>query len=158
MSDTPTTLDFCEVCGRDPNGQPAGYEPSPGCDHCVSHLYLVMYGDSPIGLGLCGCGNPEEGFTLVRDLLDLAPFYDNWEAAYQRIGSPGAHQIVLAMLTNADLLSHGGSIGGSWLTPKGEFIRAVFRQVPTDDYLDEVAGFPEHECSEDCWILGKADT
>lgn len=35
----------------------------------IQHLNQIFYMD----LGLCGCGNPDDAYELVRDLLALCP-------------------------------------------------------------------------------------
>ena len=94
-------------------------------------LNALFYND----LDLCGCGNPEDAYNLVRDTLALAPLYENegWKRAEDLIGSPGATHLVLSMLTTAHLIEHGSGMGGSWLTPKGEQVLHAMRQFTWDD-------------------------
>lgn len=116
----------------------------------------------------CGCGNPETAYKLIHDLLSLAPLYkdDGWQKARELIGSDGAHQIVMSALTDADLMSHGGSIGGSWITDRGKWFLWAVDQVGgidgLDGKLDEQGGFPHswdpetHDmqpCSDACWVM-----
>lgn len=130
---------------------------TPAEQHVLEHLYLVFYGD----LGLCGCGNPETALTLIRDLLRLAPFHQDghWQQVHALIGSDGAHHIVLSALDNADLIEHGGSIGGSWATDKGQWMLWAIEQAgDLDDLPDRLSmiGFPhdgDGTCSDDCWII-----
>lgn len=93
-------------------------------------------------MGLCGCGNPEDAYLLVRDILDLAPFYNHWERVVALTGNSGSHHIALSALDRAGLIVHGGGIGGSWLTDKGSRALAILRTV-TDwerfsDQLDDL--------------------
>lgn len=117
----------------------------------VSHAHALLYAEPPEGLGICGCGNPEEALALVRDLLVLAPFYDNPAAVEARIVDPGARHLVLSMLDNAGLIEHGSSIGGAWLTAKGAYCRRVLTWV-TWDAIDD-SGFPHDGagCGDACW-------
>ncbi|MFE4867708.1 hypothetical protein [Streptomyces sp. NPDC056682] len=124
-------------------------------DHTVEHLCQLFYAESE--LGLCGCGNPEDVWQLISALLHLAPYYDHPAAVEELIGQPGAFHIVLSALTRADLIEHGGSIGGSWLTKKGEWCRQALGGI-TDwvalcQLVDE-AGYPEcssNACTVACW-------
>jgi hypothetical protein len=119
--------------------------------HILEHAYQLFYSD----LDLCGCGNPENAYELVRDLLALAPFYEDgrWRLAESLIGTPGACHMVLGMLEHAGLLDHGTSLRGAWLTDKGHWYLAALREVQFDD-LDEV-GFPHdgEACTDACWRL-----
>lgn len=104
---------------------------------------------------LCGCGRPEAAYELVRDLLALAPFWENPEEVQQRIGEPGAYHIVLCTMERADLIEHGGSLGGSWLTPKGEWYLKALQSI--DDW--ENIQYPKYDspdahegdCTSACW-------
>lgn len=125
----------------------------------LCHLYVIFYDDQQ-GLGLCGCGNPEAAYALVRDLLGLAPFYEDsrWQAAETLTGSiPGAHHIVLGAMERAGLLEHGSSLTGAWLTPKGEWCLAAMRTAEFND-LDQV-GYPHDGsvCTDACWRLPLAE-
>ena len=124
-------------------------------DDLLSHLYVLFYDDQQ-GLGLCGCGNPDTAYVLIRDLLGLAPLYEDsrWKEAESLNGNnPGAHHIILGALDRAGLLEHGSSQHGAWLTPKGEWCLAAMRTTEFND-LDE-AGYPHDgaACSDDCWQL-----
>jgi hypothetical protein len=119
----------------------------------LQHAYALFYAEPSQGLGICGCGNPETAFSLVRDLLNLAPFFENPEAVRKRIGEPGACHLVLSMLDNAGLIDHGGGIGGSWLLTKGEYFKRVLSEVTWEQIEEE--GFPHDggECTDACWVL-----
>lgn len=92
------------------------------------HLY-ALFADNITG---CGCNQPETAYYLVRNILNLTPFHDdgNWLKAQALIGSDGAFQIIIGLLSNLDLMEHGGSMGGSWITPKGEYIRELMHKHP----------------------------
>lgn len=96
-------------------------------EHQVRHFALLK---------LCGCGTPEEAYNFCRDALacfdrrgchDTPPTRE-WvdaESVLQQLiqTRPGEAAHVLAhLLTHLDLLEHGGSVGGSWLTDAGEEI------------------------------------
>jgi len=121
-----------------------------------SHLYALFY-DHISG---CGCNMPEAAYKLVLDILELAPFYkdENWRKVQTLIGTDGAFQIVIGLLSKANLLEHGGSMGGSWITPKGEYVRELMRRHPfyttgSDDGINpngvDDSGYPDCCNSED---------
>lgn len=125
-------------------------------EHTLDHLCQMFYGESE--LGLCGCGNPEHAWQLIASLLNLAPFYEHPDAVTELIGQHGAYHIVLSALTRADLIEHGGSIGGSWLTPKGKWCQRALAGVTDWEVfcraIDEDAGFPDQcqdGCTDACW-------
>lgn len=80
-------------------------------------------------IGMCGCGQPEEGFKYVLAVLRAveAQFgrYDKDSDLHSITGplwhSVGEREFVLHMLNEHGLLEHGGAIPG-WLTPKGREI------------------------------------
>lgn len=107
----------------------------------------------------CGCGCPEEAWRVVRDVLALCPLYENRDALEQMLPNDGVQMIVLGLLDRLELIEHGGSIGGSWLTPKGEAALSALNKeaetdfVPLNDGTDELGycihGFDvdaDHDC------------
>lgn len=86
------------------------------CQHAEAHWFNQVTSD----LGFCGCGSPEEAFWLVRDLLRLCPFYENRQAVQARLPDLGVEMLVLYTIDHAGLIEHGGSVGGSWITEKGQ--------------------------------------
>jgi hypothetical protein len=116
----------------------------------LQHVNSLFY----IQLGLCGCGNPEESFDLVRQLLTLAPYYQGPEVRAQvaaLCGNEPAKHIILSTLDHADLIEHGGSIGGAWLTTKGEWYLKALNSITTWDEID--VGLPHNgdACTNACW-------
>ncbi|MFE9855581.1 hypothetical protein [Streptomyces sp. NPDC005780] len=115
----------------------------------LEHLNLIVYVD----LGLCGCGNPDDAYNLVRDLLALCPLYEDqrWHQAETLTGGGAVHHIVMSTLDTAGLIEHGSTINGSWLTPKGAWFLNAARIVPFGDIDD--AGLPHDgdTCTEECW-------
>ena len=95
-------------------------------------------------LKLCGCGNPEEAYSFCYGILKLCDRRDRsakWIDAQgavkeliRREPEIAAHTF-LHLLTNLDLLEHGGSVGGSWLTTDGEKI--VDSGPAADDEFDD---------------------
>lgn len=136
--------------------------PAVDRDDLLCHLYKVLCDDIPH----CGCGDPEAAFKLIYSIVRLAPLHSGTHTRVRElIGSDGAFQIVMAALTEADLLEHGGSIGGSWLGKRGRWFLWAVEQVggveTLADRLGEV-GFP-HEwdakqqdmqpCTDACWAV-----
>lgn len=114
------------------------------------HLYVVFF-DNTQGLGLCGCNRPADAYNLIRDLLNLLPWYESWPQTDQLIGTDGAVHIVQCQLGRIDLVEHGGTIGGAWATDKGRYVRWLMGRHEYDD-LDEV-GLPHDgkPCTPECW-------
>ncbi len=100
-------------------------------------------------LKLCGCGLPENAYNFCRDALacfdrrgchDEPPtreWIDAEDALKELIKKrPDDMAHVLAhLLTHLDLLEHGGSVGGSWLTDDGA--RIVDMAPMTKDKMHE---------------------
>ncbi|MFK0222249.1 hypothetical protein ACIQWN_29165 [Streptomyces vinaceus] len=121
----------------------------------ANHLYRIFFDD----LGLCGCGLPSEAYGLVRDLLALAPLYEDsrWRLAETLTGGGAAHHIILSSLDRAGLIEHGSSLDGAWLTAKGAWCLAAMRTMEFDE-VSERGGYPHdgRECTDGCWVLPKA--
>ncbi|MBM9509970.1 hypothetical protein [Actinacidiphila acididurans] len=144
---------------------PAGPFP-PHLEEVACHLYLVFCEHLPF----CGCGDPAAGYKLAHQILTLAPLYEDgrWRQAEELCGTPGAHQLVLAALTEAGLLEHGSSIGGSWITDRGRWVLWAVEQIGGIDVLEDRldnAGFPhewdpvaktQQECTDACWTIPSA--
>ena len=98
-------------------------------------------------LGFCGCGQPEAALRYVRDALRLvalespddSPTWDNW---YDTVYLPavravfkeniGAEYLMWYLLTDKELLEHGGSVPG-WLTDLGERVLADLNTLNLED-------------------------
>ncbi|MFI5992481.1 hypothetical protein ACIBAC_11590 [Streptomyces sp. NPDC051362] len=117
----------------------------------LDHLYKIFYED----LGLCGCGNPGDAYALVRDLLALAPFYEDehWRLAETLTGGGAAHHIIMSVIDVAELTEHGSSVNGAWLTPKGAWCLHAM-QAASFGQMGE-GGLPHNgrACTDDCWKL-----
>lgn len=99
-------------------------------------------------LGLCGCGSPEDAYNFCRDALDCfdrrgcreVPPSRDWINAEDALKSliqarPNEAAHVLAhLLTHLNLLEHGGSVGGSWLTDNGA--RIIDMGPMTEELMD----------------------
>ncbi len=78
-------------------------------------------------LGICGCGNSKDTYKALRDVLkaqddfreDLIT-YEEKEKRFNELGTWGIVQFVLYILDKYELLSHGSSIGGAFLTELGK--------------------------------------
>lgn len=121
-------------------------------ENTLNHLYRLFDEE----LKLCECGTPEAAYRLVHHLLELTPFYEHPEEVTEAAGGEGPAHLVLSMLTNADLIEHGGAIGGSWITPKGAWFRDVLRNIDNwEDFADDRPGIPDlhdgKKCTDACW-------
>lgn len=103
--------------------------------------------------GWCGCGSPEAPAKLVLDVLRCAPFYEpaNRLSLTTLLPNDGLFYFVLYMLDRADLIEHGGSVGGAWLTDRGKAVlQSLETLVATDPefstvFLDGIP--PPDDCS-----------
>jgi hypothetical protein len=107
-------------------------------------------------LGFCGCGDPEEALRYVMRVLRAvntkapdavrdAPWSDGmslWNEWYHTVyrptldaifhGDRGAEYFAFYLLTDKELLEHGGSVPG-WLTPLGEDVLADLEEKLGDE-------------------------
>lgn len=90
-----------------------GYEDQDGChwDSVSSWFWGGV-------LGGCGCGSSEElGEMAVKLLKHFAtPHMERKLDLYDS----EAYEILAHWMSEKDLIEHGTSVGGSWLTEKGE--------------------------------------
>lgn len=115
------------------------------------HLYKVFYED----LGLCGCGSPDDAYALVRELLALAPFYEDerWRLVEVLTGGGAAHHIIMSVLDSAELTEHGSTINGSWLTEKGAWCLQAMKSVPFERMDGAALPHDGGDCTSACWQL-----
>jgi hypothetical protein len=98
--------------------------------------------------GFCGCGQPEENIIFIMGGLDLIsrhhktgkPYdkghYDLWnKESLEYFKTYQIQSFFHYWADSMDLTEHGGGIGGSWLTDKGEDVleRLRFWKVKHDE-------------------------
>jgi hypothetical protein len=82
----------------------------------------------------CGCGNPETAAARLRDLLALHPLFDHRPEFEQLVPDDGIQHLLLYTLDHFDLTEHGGTVGGGWLTPKGQAVLEALNVEAADEY------------------------
>ncbi len=89
-------------------------------------------------LDWCGCGSPSEGYAALLETLQS--YHTNgdrrkWSEArggnWSGDGN-GYDYLILYFLNAHHLMEHGGSVGGSWLTKKGESVLRFLEEWGTD--------------------------
>ena len=107
------------------------------CVHADVHFANAVIDDLP----LCGCGRHDAILAEIGNVLRSAkpPYYlVEWEPPAE-FGSLGGELLLHAMSSRADLLEHGGSVYGSWLTERGQRFLSLLDAHPDDpdfDWLD----------------------
>ena len=92
-------------------------------------------------LHLCGCGNPEDTYEAIRRYLHIRKLrHENkditWDGIKEQYKTQlcidvdndtehGVLQFMMYVLDHYDFTEHGSSIGGCWLTEKGEMLLTV---------------------------------
>lgn len=91
-------------------------------------------------LGLCGCGNPESTYETIRRYLNIRNEFVISKIDYQEVIDRykndllldynndiqyGLLQFMMYILDDKDFTTHGSSIGGCWLTKKGQRLLTV---------------------------------
>ena len=91
-------------------------------------------------VGMCGCGCPEDTYEVIRRVLNIRNDWqkDNieYEAVEERYKTDleldtnndidyGLLQFILYVLDDKEILEHGSSIGGCWLTNLGKMYLTV---------------------------------
>lgn len=103
-------------------------------------------------LDFCGCGNPSEGYdALLETLKAYHTDGDRKKWAEARGGNwsgpgNGYDYMILYFLNAHDLMEHGGSVGGSWLTQKGQSVLRFLEEWGTDP--DEWPSMTDFEKSD----------
>lgn len=87
-------------------------------------LLFDIYCDLPI----CGCGDPASAVMLIRSILERHSDNDFPRELEDLLPDETIRHIVLASLTNINVLEHGGTIEGSWLTENGKHLLASMRE------------------------------
>jgi len=93
----------------------------------------------------CGCGEPADVLGMLRDLLADMPLYESAERR-ERYQTP-QYAFILAVLTEAGLLAHGGILTGSWIEPKGARLLAYLKAADLAALAADPVGL-HFECSE----------
>lgn len=97
-------------------------------------------------IGLCGCGSKEASEVDIRNILRVCseePASPQRKKALQdyfgvnSIYDSSLLQFMVYILNHVDLLEHGTSIGGSWITEFGKMCLYTFEHLELD-----------HECKE----------
>lgn len=131
-------------------GEDGWYVDSKGCSHEDLESLLRS------SVGLCGCGNPEDTLKLVAEALEIIvqktdgrpdghsafsqegkDFYDKNEVAMRELmGNDRSVLFMLYYLNDQDLVEHGSSIYGSWLTARGYAFLEAYSQLPPDTEVE----------------------
>ncbi len=111
--------------------------------HELHHLFFDE-------LKICGCGVPESVGMLIRDILAALPPWEYEGELKKLLPTDGLCYLVLGILTDAELIEHGGNIIGSWLTPRGEDVLESLRnESAVNERLDSIFRC-DHQSPEDC--------
>ncbi len=79
-------------------------------------------------LGLCGCGDTDGAYNFCVRALQRCDTRSEYRFAEDgvkelvRSDPDMAAHVLQHLLTDKDVIEHGGSVGGSWLTDMGEAI------------------------------------
>ena len=93
--------------------------------------YKVCFED----LGMCGCGLFNDRLNLLKEVLTDMPIHTEPYPAWIR--TP-LGEWFLTTIDNAGLIEHGSSIGGSWLTDKGErFLKCLEDVDALESWFDK---------------------
>lgn len=84
----------------------------------------------------CGCESPEAAAASLLRLLALFPLHveASRRALSEWLADDGVRMLLLYALDEHHLIEHGSTIGGSWLTPTGEAVRAALEREQADGF------------------------
>jgi hypothetical protein len=93
----------------------------------------------------CGCGHHKERLALVRQVLRDCPLHD--DERWRAYDTPAAEWL-LCVMSDADLIEHGGTVSGSWITDKGKRLLTVFENPAAWESLTDDGPVGYCECTE----------
>lgn len=101
-------------------------------------------------VGICGCGSTNK-WSLIKDLLERAADHTTNGYFYDPLGDvpPLAVEVLADMLDNRELLEHGTSISGAWLSDKGREVLEFLRKYGTEPGGMDDPIWPMWWCSAD---------
>lgn len=144
----------CEKCGATSPDRCYCNELPKADLHTEAHFANhVVFQD----LGICGCGDPDGALDRMQDVLNLAPFYEghdtpegaNWQRVNELFNGDGVGaEFFVNILNKADLMEHGGSSMGGWITPKGKRFLEALDAIDHEQIL---------ECGLACYVDGVLD-
>ena len=82
----------------------------------------------------CGCGRPQDASATLLRILRMCPLFEHREEFEALIPDDGLEYLVLYWFTHFELMEHGGSVGGSWLTTLGEQVRDALAREESDNF------------------------
>jgi hypothetical protein len=105
----------------------------------------------------CGCGSPDDAAKTLLDILEMHPLYSNRDKFEKLVPDDGLQYVLLYALDSITAkrperegwFEHGGTVGGQWLTPEGERVRAALRreyELDPDEYGDRFAALFAPHC------------
>lgn len=81
----------------------------------------------------CGCADPASAAKALHDLLALHPLYENRDKVPALLPEH-LESLVLYTLDHFDLTEHGGTVGGGWLTEKGQVVLEALKLEVDDNF------------------------
>lgn len=114
-----------------------------------------------LGEWFCGCGCREDAAGALLRLLRIHPLYEHQNELTAMLPDLGVKYLVLYMLDRLALTEHGGSVGGAWLTEKGEAVRDALNREAEDEFETLmrpacVHGFDIEDQDHDCMAVDAA--
>jgi hypothetical protein len=88
----------------------------------------------------CGCGNPEDAAATLLKVLQMHPLYDHRSEFEALIPDRGLEYLLLYLLDEKGWFEHGGTIGGQWLTERGEAVKAALGAEQKADGFEALLG------------------
>jgi len=94
-------------------------------------------------VGFCGCGSSDK-YEILKGLLERAVVGGRFDEPLGDAFSGRAVEFIADVMSSShwDLLDHGTSLGGSWLTERGKVLLQFFQ-----DFGANAEGWPGWWCS-----------
>lgn len=108
----------------------------------------------------CGCGNPEDAAATLLKVLRMHPLYEHRSEFGEMVPGTGLQYLLLYLLGEKGWFEHGGTIGGQWLTDRGEAVKAALEAEQEADGLEAlfdahcIHGFDFDDQEHDCMAAG----
>lgn len=97
-------------------------------------------------LNCCGCGSPQLTLNVIKEILNIRSSCEDYNLRLKKIAELfgvtemndnlyGLYQYLLYQLDEIEILEHGSSVCGAWLTDYGKELLKQLNEFKEEDYV-----------------------